>query len=299
MSVFYFNRMPVLGPWGGGNKTLTSLVNRLASMGHTITGELRSDVDIIFCVDPRPSQLGVTYEMIKAFATSKKIPLIQRVGDVGTHGKPDLMKLVHESIYQSDRVIFTSNWARHFVQYSNPCHVIPNGAMPEFYKHRRGSHLPGQKLRVVTHHWSNNPLKGIALYESLSSSSEVLSGIVEFTYIGRSSPGLAKITRDPMTDKELASELPLHDVYLSASLFEAGANHIVEAMACGLPVIYCSEGGSIPEYCDGRGLVLDTDLMAAFDLIKNDYVNFWSQSQSYTRTMNDVIDEYLEVLCDV
>ena len=299
MSFFYFNRMPVLGPWGGGNKTLTSLVNRLTSMGHTVLGELRDDVDVIFCVDPRPTQLGVTYAMIKDFASSRGIPLIQRVGDVGTHGKPDLMKLVHESIYQSDRVIFTSNWARHFVQYADPCHVIPNGAMPEFNRHRRGSHLPGQKLRVVTHHWSNNPLKGIALYESLSSSSEVLSGIVEFTYIGRSSPNLSKITRDPMTDTELASELPLHDVYLSGSLFEAGANHIVEAMACGLPVIYCSEGGSIPEYCDGRGLVLDTHLMAAFDLIKNDYVNFWSQSQSYNRTMNDVIDEYLEVLCDV
>ena len=300
MSVFYFNRLPVLGPWGGGNKTLTALAERLLGMGHEVTGDHRRDMDAIFCVDPRPNQTGVTYQDLFHLSASKRIPLIQRVGDVGTHGKPDLTYLVKFSTALSSRVIFTSEWARDFVGCTRDSTVISNGALPIFYGKRRESRPIGVRPRIVTHHWSNNPLKGIAAYEALQDAIEAGSLNAEFTYIGRSSDRLAPRTVSPVDADQLSEMLPRHDIYLSASLWEAGANHIVEAMACGLPVIYNRDGGSIPEYCQGRGLSFSTasQMIDAIANVLRDYETFRQQSHTYTRTIDDVVDQYVEVLCE-
>ncbi len=299
MSVFYFNRLPVLGPWGGGNKTITAIVERLVSLGHTVLGEMRDDVDVVFCVDPRPSSGGVTYQQIFEFAARKKIPLIQRVGDVGTHGKPDLTHLVKLSMSLSDHVIFTSEWAKNYVGCSSRCSVIQNGAMTPFFQSRGVERPPGSRIRIVTHHWSNNPMKGIALYERLSE--EIDQGVhnFDFTYVGRSSPKLEPRTVSPLDVGGLVAELPRHDIYISASLYEAGANHILEAMACGLPVIYSSLGGSIPEYCGGRGIEFNTyeGLIASIESAACNLDQLRASSRTYRRTIDAVVDEYLEILC--
>ena len=101
----YFNRKPVSGPWGGGNKTLASLVSALDTR---IVFDLDDDVDVIFCVDPRPNENGLGYQdfLNHKFYNGSKI--IQRVGDVGTHGKPELTELVKQSIKYSDVCIFQS-----------------------------------------------------------------------------------------------------------------------------------------------------------------------------------------------
>jgi glycosyltransferase involved in cell wall biosynthesis len=102
-----------------------------------------------------------------------------------------------------------------------------------------------------------------------------------------------------MNEEELALELPRHDIYLSASQLEAGANHIVEAMACGLPVVYHRDGGSIPEYCGGRGVQFRDfeEMVSSLQRVAVDHRANWEQVQSYTRSMEDVVDQYLEVLC--
>jgi glycosyltransferase involved in cell wall biosynthesis len=300
MRVFYFNRLPVAGPWGGGNKTLGSLVARLTSMGHRVTGTPDRDVTHIFCFDPRPSATGLAHSQLVDFSNFLGgAPIIQRVGDVGTHGKPDLTALVKQTIARSHRVIFTSDWAKDFVNFSGDCRVIPNGALPVFYKNRRKNHAPQSKLRIVTHHWSNNPLKGIDMYERLSSEINAGSLDLDFTYIGRSSSALVDRTHSPMNEEELASVLPTHDIYLTASQLEAGANHVVEAMACGLPVVYSAMGGSIPEYCAGIGEKFHdfSSMVRAIETIADQYQKYWEQSCSYKRSMNDVIDEYVEALC--
>ena len=42
----YFNRKPVVGPWGGGNKTLHALVEAV-SRKHEITYSLDEDVELL------------------------------------------------------------------------------------------------------------------------------------------------------------------------------------------------------------------------------------------------------------
>ena len=293
--------MPVKGPWGGGNKTLSALVERLTQMGHLVTCVPRNDIDVVFCVDPRASQDGVTYEDLRRYTRSRGIPLIQRVGDVGTHGKPDLTELVAWTAQLSDRVIFTSEWAREHVKYAGKYSVIPNGAVPDFYATRgRARRQHADIPKIVTHHWSNNPLKGIDTYERLARLIQQGELNFEFTYIGRSSSDLSFCTVSPLAGQDLAEEVSKGDIYLSASLWEAGANHIVEAMACGLPVVYSTQGGSIPEYCGGRGLAFaefDQMILALQD-VASDLNKYRSQSETYVRTIDDVVNDYLEILCE-
>ena len=42
----YINREPVSGPWGGGNKTITNLSDRLKDLGHEVVYQL-VDEDVV------------------------------------------------------------------------------------------------------------------------------------------------------------------------------------------------------------------------------------------------------------
>ena len=72
---------------------------------------------------------------------------------------------------------------------------------------------------------------------------------IEFTYIGRHR-GTFKNTRciEPCTGVELSRRLQGHDVYISGSRFDPGPNHILEALAVGLPTYVHKDGGGAVEF---------------------------------------------------
>ena len=85
----YLNRQPLKGPWGGGNKTVTKLSETLEKTGHQVTFRLEDNIDMIFCFDPRPNKNGEWYQHFLNYKNSRpRTKIIQRVGDLGTHGKP-------------------------------------------------------------------------------------------------------------------------------------------------------------------------------------------------------------------
>ena len=299
----YFNRKPVSGPWGGGNKTVNSLVNRLHD---NVVFNLEDDIDIIFCVDPRPNEDGLWYQDFLDHKVKFGSKIIQRVGDVGTHGKPELTDLVKQSIQYSDVCIFPSQWAMEYVGASHMglggnSIVIPNAPLSDFYENRIKEVKPKKlPVRVVTHHWSDNEKKGFDIYSCFY---EHVDKDYLFTYIGRYSN---KHTRDgincvePKDTNDLKTILPAHDIYLTASKEEAGANHVLEAMACGLPVVYRTGGGSIDEYCSEEfGCVsynnLD-DLPAVLSDVVDNYDAYKKKVLTYERTNDDLVDEYLGVI---
>ena len=184
----YINRRPVTGPWGGGNKFVKILAKKLKSQNYEVTYRLTPDVDIIFCFDPRPNDKGIWYHHFINHRLAHKSKIIQRVGDIGTHSKPELTKLVIESTNLSDYVIFTSTWAKDKIGYLKKNHcVIPNCPIPVFYEKRKSIQEPAnrKKTKVVTHHWSTNEKKGFEYYEYLGKMIETTGLDIEFTYIGR------------------------------------------------------------------------------------------------------------------
>lgn len=306
--IIYFNRKPIAGPWGGGSKILSACISAFTRAGHSVVYKLDPGIDMIFCFDPRPgSELDlVEYKVLYTFARSqhKKIPIIQRVGDIGTHGKPELQDLVVASCYASDSVVFPSVWAHDEIsikleildiRHKNQWHVIPNAPLQVFQRAKKIKDLIPKNVSFVTHHWSTNDMKGFHFYEEFKKWC-ALNGHT-FTYIGREPRGTLD-ARSPMTETELAVELPKHDVYVTSSFFEAGANHVLEAMAVGLPVIYNCNGGSINEYCRLMGVSFDGTIKnfeVALEDLRSKHSQIKKNLRSYKKTVDDIALEYVAV----
>jgi len=303
----YFNRQPVKGPWGGGNRLLTSLCEEIAREGHEIVYDLDDDVEVIYCIDPRPNNKGVWYQNFLDHKNKFNSRIVQRVGDIGTHSKPELTNLISQTIKLSDFVIFTSAWAKNAMKCKNKnTLVVENAPLDVFYENRSERNHLGDKVRIVTHHWSTNDKKGFDVYSILGhliENKDPRVKDIDFTYIGRysqkaSSAGINLI--DPIDKASLSKKLPEHDIYLTASLEEAGANHVLEAMAAGLPVLYRKNGGSINEYCRGYGLEYDhtveSFLTKLDEMIKN-YFILKQSAMTYNRKIQSVVKQYMSVIC--
>ena len=307
----YLNREPVTGPWGGGNKTLSSLCEKILTMGHNITFDLEADIDIIFCYDPRPNKKGIWYqnflEYKRYFPKSK---IIHRVGDVGSHSKPELTKMLREIVKQdlSDFYIFPSIWAREMVNHiGENFSLIENRPMPEFYKNRKNKRVDSDQINIVTHHWSTNDKKGFDIYSKLGEylkSNKINGKKVNVTYIGRYSekyPSECINLVLPIDADTLACEIPKYDFYLTASLEEAGANHVLEGLACGLPILYRSGGGSINEYCKGFGKEYSSldSLISSLVKIDKDYDSFKESVLLYNEVINTSVTKYVEIIDEI
>lgn len=306
----YFNRRPVDGPWGGGSKILSKIVTESLRRSHSVffEEELVSNgpYDVMFCADPRDTPLISYREVLKFKQNFSKTKLVQRIGDLGTHGKPELLDLVKATSSHSDALVFPSQWAKDYLSSLHPCqYVIQNAALEDFVDSQEKCSLYDSSdcLKIVTHHWSNNQMKGFDVYEKLDNFCLERGKSAQFTFIGRK-PDNIKITNhiQPLDVASLIRELPKHNFYVTASKEEAGANHVLEAMSLGLHVFYGPNGGSINEYCSNKSIgTMYTDFNHLAMLL-SDQNNLKTLSKSAidfskreTRSTSDVSREYVDL----
>jgi hypothetical protein len=297
----YFNRRPVQGPWGGGSKVLCAIIDECKRRQHEVFFEeqifVEKDLDILFCMDPRPNSLVSYDDLVYARNSNARSKIIQRVGDLGTHGKPDLFDLVKKTSNVSDLLIFPSRWAMESLPTLNQNRrVISNAPLPEFVKKRKSRDEEGT-IRIVSHHWSNNSMKGFEVYELLDRYCLTSGERYTFTFIGRKPEVVHLANHVPPQDVSgLVEELPRHHIYVTASRQEAGANHVLEAMGLGLPVLYNRDGGSINEYCKDFGMSYGTfeELIWTLENKQKDLLDFYA-TKSYTRTSIDMAVDYVNL----
>jgi len=297
----YFNRRPVQGPWGGGSKVLSSIVSECISRGHSVSFEEQldlnnEDVDLIVCFDPRPNQ-NISFEKMLEYKKKFGKKILQRIGDLGTHGKPELFELLKNTAPYADVLVFPSDWAKKYLNQNNSNqYVIQNAPLPEFITFKDYEKSFDGKINLVTHHWSDNPHKGFDFYQKLDDyclSSEKFT----FTYIGRKPQNISFARHLPPHDVSgLIDELSNYHVYITASKFEAGANHVLEAIAMNLPVLYHSDGGSICEYCRDYGFSY-TDMEELTNILENSMDLIYSTfiKMSLTRHSLDMAKEYVNL----
>ena len=301
----YFNRKPRSGPWGGGNKFVGHLSDKLKDANHEVVYLLDSrDIDVIFCFDPRPNDRGEWYETFLQYRRLFGAKIIQRVGDLGTHGKPELTSLVSETLKFSDYFIFPSTWAKEKINFKGDNFaLIPNRPLDIFLKNKRLNKNIQDKTRLITHHWSNNPKKGFNFYKSLANWCEG-NDRYEFTYVGRLPDNFSLKNANyiaPCDATSLSQELPKHHIYLTASLEEAGANHVLEGMGSGLPVVYHEGGGSIVEYCNEFGKSFNSfeSMIAAIKHVEENYQQYEKKLLKFDQGLDSVIDLYCGIICNL
>jgi len=184
----------------------------------------------------------------------------------------------------SDHTYFISQWLRDYhaqrwFDASRPHSSIYNGADPRIF-HPIGSapHESDKPLRIVTHHWSDNPMKGYADYEKLDAmiASKALTN-VEFLVIGRWPADIkwrATTTHGPAHGKTLANLLRSCHVYLTGSQWEPCGMHHVEGIQCGLPVVYHRDGGGIVERAKKYGVEYTDDVCSGIQEMRFKYSEY-------------------------
>ncbi|MFC1545024.1 hypothetical protein ACFL4X_02560, partial [Gemmatimonadota bacterium] len=191
--------------------------------------------------------------------------VIQRINTADEPRGRDLG--INRAVLRANQVAGHSVFVSHFVgklfenhgyDRQKPHCVIHTGADGEiFYPLGRAETHPGEPLKIVTHHWSDNVLKGFDIYERLDRllGRAEYSKTLEFTLIGNWPLGVEfqnSRLLPPMSGADLAAELKRHHFYLTGARCEPAGNHYIEAMSCGLPVLFL-ESGSSAEYCSEYG----------------------------------------------
>lgn len=292
------NRKPIYDqPWGGGNNFVKAFVKFGKERGHEIIHTLEDEIDCIFMQDPRPSELFdiSANEIVKYKLENPKTLLVHRVNECDARkGTKDMDNLLQSCSIYSDITFFVSKWIKlYFENKGWTCDnkkVVYNGVDKDIFCPNKK--LNNRKVDIVTHHWSNNEMKGFDIYRKLDEFVGRTNGF-SFTYIGREN-GKFKNTNviPPLFGKELGKELGKYDVYVSGSRFDPGPNHILEALSCEIPTYAFIDGGGCLEMV-GNDHVYSTfqellDVILGGGMLKN--------SQFTLNSWKECIDIYFDTI---
>jgi hypothetical protein len=300
------------GPHGGGNRFGASLIRYLKNKGYTLYSNLNEpDLDLILLTEPRRVAVSSFSHVDVARYLRRKNPqaiVMHRINECDERkGTLGLNRYLMRANRVADVTIFISSWLRNLFldQGYRPSesHVILNGADASIF--RSPSHFPVstsvEPLRLVTHHWGANKMKGFDVYEQLDSllGNENWKSKIALTYIGNLPKGV-KLSNSkvlaPLNGKELAEELGQHHVYITGSLNEPAGMHHIEGALCGLPLIY-RKSGALPEYCDGYGLGFDRvdELWPLIQKMRNEYSDWKFKMGCYNLTAEKMCENYFEL----
>jgi glycosyltransferase involved in cell wall biosynthesis len=252
---------PTWSPWGGASPFVLQLAALLKRRGWKIQYSLNPAPDAVLVIDPRmdhPKKKFGLEELRRFRAAHPRVPILHRINECDQRkGTNDIDELLRQTNGLADHTVFIAEWLRDYFaakwfDLSKPHSCIYNGADPAVY-HPFGSALPkdGEAVRIVTHHWSDNALKGFDVYEKVDHliADGKLPGF-ELRVIGRWPKWVSWRSAEligPMTGKPLARKLRECHVYLTASRWEPCGMHHVEGAQCGLPLVYHEDGGGIVE----------------------------------------------------
>ena len=274
-----FNMRPLDQPWGGGNWWLTQMADDLRDHGYEVRFDLRRRPDCVVVVDPRVGG-NVVFGRDEIAEHRRRHPgtrVLHRINECDLRkGTDEIDALLAGANEVADSTVFLSDWLRDYhaerwFDLARPHTVVHNGADDTVF-HPGEPRTDDGTLRLVTHHWSANPLKGFDVYEQVDRL--IAAGDLpdtELWVIGRWPDAIdwqAARTFPPTSGTGLADLLRSCDAYITASRFEPGGMHYVEGAQCGLPVLYHEDGGGIVEVASRFGIGFRDEVGAAIEELR-------------------------------
>jgi hypothetical protein len=207
--------------------------------------------------------------------------------------------------YISDSTIYVGSWLedlnlKHPKSRKDFDRVILNGSDSTIYNSKKFIPWTGTgPMKLVTHHWSNNLMKGWDIYLKIDSllAQDYWKRRFTFTYIGKLPKGVTLKNSTnilPLSGLELVKTISAHHGYITASINEPGGNHQNEGALCGLPLLY-RDSGCMPEYCNGFGISFnESDLEDKLIEFHNSYNSLVNLMPNYPHTASLMSAQYLE-----
>ena len=304
---------PVAGPWGGSSPFVWQLRAFLEARGYAVRFDLHQPADVILIIDPRDDLQGKAFglaEVAAHKATHPGVRVIHRVNECDQRKGTNFMDaMLEKASALSDHTVFISAWLRAYFTArwfdpARPHDVIYNGAaVRDFHPIGTQPPVPGQPLRVVTHHWSDNSLKGFDVYEIVDRliAGGHLPGF-ELWVIGRWPKALAwqaAKTFPPACGAKLGALLRQCHLYLTATRWEPCGMHHVEGAQCGLPLVFHREGGGVVEAGERYGVGFTDDVKGALLAARDLYPQLKQQVMTRMPSGDRMCLEYAEVIQSV
>lgn len=285
--VVAINMYPAAGAWGGSSVFVCQFMAALRHCGIRPVFDLAGPVDVIFLIDPREDLMNKAFGMDEIASYKERFPnvrIIHRINECDQRKASDFMdECLRQANTIADHTIFISRWLRdYFVdrwfEPDRSHQVIYNGADPAIFHPLHSHRYNGKIMRLVTHHWSANPMKGFPVYQ-------LVDGLIadgslpdtELWIIGGRPPEMqwrAARLFEPASGKKLADLLRQCHAYITASLWEPCGMHHVEGAQCGLPLLYHEDGGGIVEVGERYGIgYREASLPAAVDEMRARWVD--------------------------
>lgn len=289
-------------PYGGGNQFMLALRKALQLRGISVVeNQLRSDVDAYLL-----NSIHFDVERFMNFSRRHRLQVVHRIdGPIhlirGGDCEKDELCFNLNSRFASTTVLQSAWTHQRIVEMGyrpiNPV-IIRNAVDPDIF-HPRGRvpFDPSRKIRLIATSWSDNPRKGGPIYKWIEA--QLDWDRFEFTFVGNCSERFARIRCiPPVPSDELASILRQHDIYITASRNDPCSNAVLEALACGLPVLYLNDGGH-PELVGYGGLPFhdQEDIIPQLAIMADNYEMF--QRLIVVPTMDEVAEKYLALLMEV
>jgi glycosyltransferase involved in cell wall biosynthesis len=283
-------------PYGGSNQFLIALRDELRSRGlHVSDGAIgrktRACLLHSYLVDAedvrarRHDGLRVVHRVDGPIA-------MYRGTDDGSDEK--IVEINHEF---AQATIFQSRWSLEAhraagIELRDP-DVIPNAVDPRVFFAPPPTSL-GARIRLIATSWSDNRNKGGETLRWLARTLD--PDRYTLTFVGRVQTDLAPARVVPPLDSEgVAALLREHDVYLAPSRNDPCSNAVLEALACGLPVLYFRSGGH-PELVGDAGFGYEDrkEIPDLLDRLVGEYDE--RRAEISISSLADVADRYLVVL---
>jgi hypothetical protein len=304
------------GPWGGGNQFGQALKYDFTARGIEVSHDLDDpDLDFIMLCEPRRKLKISAYTDRDIFNyLARKNPralVVHRINECDERkGTTGVNRRLLQANLCADHTVFISEWLRRlFIGQGfqgRSSNVILNGSDRAVF-HPRG-HVPWDgngPLRLVTHHWSRHPLKGMDIYERIERllDDPAFAARFSFTYIGKRPEGFElRNTRyvEPTSGAPLADLLRAHHVYVTASRNEPCGNHQIEGANCGLPVLYIEDGGGLGESVRDYGLAFTTEnFEGRLEEMRSRYPEFQPRMASFPHSSTKMAELYYATLMDL
>ena len=286
---------------GGGFYFLQNFESYLEAAGWTILRDVKKPFQVLFTNHwMTPKNL-----ILKSLRYNPRARIVQRIDgaaqDYGRFSESDVLQADVNKL--SDLTIFQSAYARHatrekFSIISQDGIVIHNPVDTEmFTPEGTKTTLPGQ-TRIACLTWSTNPLKGAAnIYATAKANPSS-----HFFLCGNypDAPDLHNLHNLGVLNRQrLAEILRSCHTLLTYSQNEACPNHVLEALASGLPVLY-KDSGAMSELVGDCGLPVSVDTFSSQmkRLIRaHKEISIKSRQRALTRFHPDVVfPQYIQAI---
>jgi glycosyltransferase involved in cell wall biosynthesis len=286
-------------PYGGGNQFMLALRKALALRDMDVReNELRDGIDAYIL-----NSIHFDVDRFMEFSLKHRLNVVHRI-DGPIHlirgfdrEKDELCFQLNERF--ASATVLQSAWTyQRIVDMGyNPVSptIIHNAVDPDiFHSNGRRAFDRQRKARLISTSWSNNPRKGGPTYKWIEDHLDWER--FEYTFVGNASEKFSHIQHiPPVSSDELAEILRDHDIYITASRNDPCSNALIEAMACGLPVLYLNDGGH-PELVGSGGLPFhnEEEILPQLESLVEHYESF--QRLIIVPRMVDVAEKYLSLV---